>query len=215
MAILLAGGNVASATAQAVNLNLTFGVVSHLATDFLLPLASSLFAFALLSGISDGAVSSISKGVRSAFNWALGIATTVIIAASSMQSVVATAKDSAYLRAAKYAASGMIPVVGSTVSGALGTLAGGLSYLKSTVGIASVFVIISISLSPLVSLLLLRFAFSISLTFLEFTSCTGGVRVFSAFRSAIDALISVYCVAAVVYVSQVVIFIKGGAAIFA
>jgi len=214
-AILLAGGNSMSAAAQTVNLNITYSAVSIVSTEILLPLVSSLFAFSLLSGIGDSAVGSLSKGVRSFFNWVLGIVTTVIVAASAMQSVVATAKDSAYLRAAKFAASGMIPVVGGSVSGALGTLAGGLSYVKSTLGIASVLVIISVSLSPLVTLLLYRLAFSIAISFLEFTSCTGGVRVFSAFRSSIDALISVYCVSSLLYVFQIVLFIKGGAEIFA
>ena len=212
--ILLASGNPSSATVQSVNMSISLGAVSVLATNFLLPLCFSLFALSLLSGIGDGGASSLARGIRSLFNWGLGISTTVILGASSMQSVIASASDSAYLKAAKYAASGMIPVVGGAVSGALGTLAGGLSYIKSSVGIAAVMVVVGIILSPLISLLLYRISFSVCISFLEFMDCKGGVRLFSAFRSAYDALIAVYAVSGVIYIIQIVIFINGGASVF-
>jgi stage III sporulation protein AE len=212
--ILTAGGHVNTAATHAFNMNITFALVSELATSLLLPLAFSLFALSLLSGFDGGGVSVLSKNIKGIFMWLLGIAGAIIIGAVSMQSVIAGAQDSAYLRAAKYAASGMIPVVGSTVSSALATLAGGLSYVKSTVGVSAVLVIITLSLAPLIQLLLFRLAFSLSVSLLEFCGSVGGVRVFSAFRSALDALISVYAVSAVVYIAEIVVFMKCGVSVF-
>lgn len=211
--ILSAGGNVSSATTQAFNMNISLALVSQISTAVLLPIAFSLFALALASGI-DSSLGGVAKSLRSLFNWILGIAGTVIIAATSMQSVIARAQDTAYLRAAKFAASGMIPVVGSTVSGALSTLAGGLSYAKSTVGIYSVAVLVMMSAAPLVSLLLHRVALNVSASFLEFVGVGGGVRVFSAFRAALDALISVYVIAVVVYILEIVVFLRCGVSVF-
>ena len=212
--ILSAGGNLSSASVQAFNMNLTLAAVSKIFTSVLLPLSSAMFALSLAGSMDGGAVSSLAKGIKGFFNWVLGIASAVIIGAISMQSVVANAQDSAYLRAAKYAASGMIPVVGSTVSGALSTLAGGLSYIKSTVGVCAVMVIVTMALTPLVNLLLFRLAFSLSISFLETTGTTGGVRTFSAFRTSLDALISVYSVSVVIYVSEIIVFMKCGVAVF-
>ena len=212
--ILTAGGNINSAASQAFNMNITLGAVSYLTNSVLIPLVFALFALALAASADAGAVSSVAKGIKNVFMWVVGIATAVIIGAVSMQSVITGAQDSAYLRAAKYAAGSMIPVVGSTVSGALSTLAGGLFYVKSIVGVSSVTVIVTLALSPLVTMLLYRLAFSVSLTLLEFMGATGGVRTFSAFKSSLDALISVYAMASVVYISEVVVFMKSGVNVF-
>lgn len=212
--ILTAGGNVNTAASQALNMNITLGAVSYVSASLLIPLVFALFALALVSGMDGGAVSSVAKSIKGLFNWLLGIGTAVIIAAVSMQSIIAGAQDSAYLRAAKYAASGMIPVVGSTVSTALGTLVGGLSYVKSAVGVSAVMLIVTLALAPLVTLLLYRLAFSVSISFLEFMGAKGGVRSFSAFRSALDALIAVYALSAVVYISEIVVFMKSGVSVF-
>lgn len=213
-AILTAGGNINSAPVQALNMNITLSLIAKASSYLLLPLCFSLFSLALISSIDGGGVSAVAKGVKGAFMWLLGISTTVILAAVSMQSFIAGAADSAYLRAAKYAASGMIPVVGSTVSAALATLSGGLSYVKGALGISAVFIIISISLSPLISLLLHRLAFSVSISFLEYMDSSVGVRVFSAFRAALDALISVYVISIIIYISEIIVFIKCGVTVF-
>ncbi len=212
--ILLSSGNVNSSAAQAMNMNITLAVVSAAMPRLLLPLCFALFALALLGSLDGGGISSLSKSIKGLYMWILGIGTTVIIAAMSMQSVISGARDSAYLRAAKYAASGMIPIVGSTVSGAMNTLAGGLSYIKSTVGASAVAVIVLLSLAPLVKLLLIRLSFSVSISFLEFVSAPIGQRMLSAFRGALDALTALYASVSVIYISEMVIFLKSGVSVF-
>ena len=214
-AIMTAGGNISSAAAQSLNMNITLAAVSYVCSELLLPLSFALFSLAMASSVDCGAVGAVAKSVKNLFMWILGIGSTVVIAAITMQSVVAGAKDSAYLRAARYAASGMIPVVGSTVSSALAALAGGISYVKTTVGMSAVLVIIILAVSPLINMLLHRLSFSLAISFLELMNASGGVRVFSAFRSAIDALLSVYVVSVIVYISEIVVFMKCGVSIVA
>ena len=210
-----AGGAANTAAAEAFNMNLTLTIVERASTLLLLPISLALFALSLLSGLESRGISSVAGSLRGAFMWILGIGTAVVIGAVSMQSVIAGAKDSAYLRAAKYAASGMIPVVGSTVSQALATLAGGLSFVKSTVGIASVMIILSIALAPLISLVLYRAAISFGISFLQIAGSGGGVRMLSAFRTAADTLIAVYSMSTMIYISEIIIFVKSGVGAFA
>ena len=212
-AVNVASGNMNTASVQSFNMNLTLGIVGYGASAVLLPLALALFALALIGSIDSGPLSSAAKSIKSIFNWALGIGTTVILAAISMQSILASSADAVYLRAAKYAASG-IPIVGSTVSGALSTLAGGLGYVKSTVGIGSVVVILTLSIAPIIMLLLYRFSFSVCIGFLDLFGCTGGVRCFSAFRTAFDGVISIYVLSAVIYVFEIIVFMKSGVTVF-
>ena len=211
--IMTAGGNISSAAAQSLNMNVTLAVISYICTELLLPLSFALFSLAMASSLDSGAVGAVAKSVKNFFMWVLGIGSTVVIAAITMQSVVAGAKDSAYLRAARYAASGMIPVVGSTVSSALAALAGSISYVKTTVGVSAVLVIITLAVSPLINILFHRLSFSLTISFLELMNASGSVRVFSAFRSAIDALLSVYVVSVIIYISEIVVFMKCGVSV--
>ncbi|MBQ9733923.1 MAG: hypothetical protein IJV74_06790, partial [Clostridia bacterium] len=80
----------------------------------------------------------------------------------------------------------------------------------SSVGSASVVMSLILSLAPLVSILLYRLAFSICIIFLEFSGSSGGVRCFSAFKSALDALIAVYSMSTLVCIVELVVFVRGG-----
>lgn len=212
--ILAAGGAVNSAATQAFNMNIALGAVSYVSSSLLIPLVLALISLALVSSVDGGAVTAVAKWIKGAFGWVVGIGTAVIIGAVSMQSIITGAQDSAYLRAAKYAATGMIPVVGSTVSAALTTLTGGLSYVKSTVGVLSVMLIVVLATAPLISLLLYRMCFSVSISFLELVGANSGAKTFSAFRSAFDTLISVYALSALIYIAEIIVFVKSGVTVF-
>ena len=209
-AITTASGAVQSAGVQAMNMNITLGIVGSLAVDILLPLSFALLALSLVFSFGESGAGSVMKAIKNIFTFGLGIVTAISSAAIAMQTVVASATDSAALRAARYAAGGLIPIVGSSVSSALSTLAGGLAYAKSTVGAGAIFVLITLTVSPLVSLILYRLAFSVSVFLLEFLNMPRGVRCFSAYRTAIDAVISVYVMSTLVCIIQVIVFMKGG-----
>lgn len=208
--ISTSSGAVSTAGTQAFNMNLTLALIEKFCTGTLLPTSFAVFSLGFTASISEGGAGNVAKGVKSAFMWGVGLVGSLLAAVIAMQSVVASAADNATLRAARYAASGMIPIVGSTVASALSTLGGGMAYLKSTVGMGSVAVILVLSISPLVSLLLYRLAISACLTYLEFSGSVGGVRCYSAFRAALDTLIAVYSTSVLVCIIEVVVFVKGG-----
>ena len=208
--ISTSSGAVSTAGAQAFNMNLTLALIEKFCTGALLPASFAVFSLGFTASISEGGAGNVAKGVKSAFMWGVGLVGSLLAAVIAMQSVVASASDNATLRAARYAASGMIPIVGSTVASALSTLGGGMAYLKSTVGMGSVAVILVLSIAPLVSLLLYRLAISTCLIYLEFSGSAGGVRCYSAFRAALDTLIAVYASSVLVCIIEVVVFVKGG-----
>ena len=210
-AVNASSGAVSSAAVQAANMNITLAFIERFSVDALLPISLTVFTLTFIGAVGDSeAVLSIGRGVKSFFTWGIGIISTVLAAVISIQSVVASAADSAALRAARYAASGTIPVVGSTVASALATLGGGMAVIKGTVGGVSVAVILAVTLSPLIMLLMYRLSISVSIGLLQFSGSTGGVRCFSAIRSALDALIAVYSMSVLVAIVELVVFIKGG-----
>jgi hypothetical protein len=105
----------------------------------------------------------------------------------------------------------MIPMVGGAVSSALATLGGGLSVVRGAVGVGSVTVILGMTLSPLIMLLLYKLSLSIALVFLDSGGgMSGGVRAFSALKSALDALIAVYSMTVVIAILEVAVFLGCG-----
>jgi stage III sporulation protein AE len=209
--ILAAGGSYESAAMQAVNMNVALGIISFVESELIMPLVLSLFCLSAVAGLDGGVISKIARSVKGFFVFLSGIVTTVLAAALSMQSLITRSKDSAYLAAAKYAASGMIPMVGGAVSSALATLGGGLSVVRGAVGVGSVTVILGMTLSPLIMLLLYKLSLSIALVFLDSGGgMSGGVRAFSALKSALDALIAVYSMTVVIAVLEVAVFLGCG-----
>ena len=203
-------GSGQSAAVQATGFNFTLLLLEKLAVELLLPVSLALFTLSFVSSFATGGVSSVIKGIKNAYSWGIGIISATLAAVITMQSVVASARDTALLRAARYAAGGMIPVVGSTVASALATLGGGLALIKSSVGVSAVVVILMMTITPILYLLMHRAALSLGILFLEFSESEGGVRCFSSFRSALDSVIAVYCAACLIVLIQLTIFLFGG-----
>ena len=211
-ALTASGGGTASAAAQASGMSLTLGIVGGVASGLLLPLVSVIFALTFVGALSSaGPASAVSKTVRSIFNSILGILSFLLGTSLSLQSVIAAAGDSAAMRAARYAASS-IPVVGQTVSSSLSTLASGLSYAKSAVGVSAVSVIVGISVAPIIALAVFRISLDICASVAAMLTSPLSTYLCSL-KSALDALIGVFLFCGVVYTFQIILFMKCGVAL--
>ena len=209
LAVNTLGASPSTAAAQATGMGITLSIYSYLAENLLLPLVSATFVTSALSSV-DGAFSRISKGIKGAFLWIIGIFSTLVGAAFSLQSVIASGADNVVIRSAKYAISSTIPIVGGTVSGALGLLVGGTSYARSIVGGGAVAVVISLVISPLVTILMYRLCLKLGIVFSSFISNAGCSDVISSLLGAIDMLMAAYAFTAIVYIVELVAFLKGG-----
>ena len=197
------------ASAQAVGMTLSLEIYSFLSGSFLYSFVGALTAIAALSAIDPVGFGRIGASVRKAFLWCVGILTAFVGATFSLQSLISSYADSGVMRSARYAVSGMIPIVGSSISGALGVLAGGFAYLKGAVGGGGIAAIISLSLAPLIMLLLYRAALGVAIFFSEVCLTESG-GLFGAFAFALDAMIATYSLTVVIYVVQLTVFLMGG-----
>lgn len=207
------GGGVASASSLGGGMMISLSIIERVAEPIFSAVCGFGLAMSLLAAFGNDAVASVTRGVKNLFSWIVGIATALITGTLALQTVIGTATDSTAMRAARYAASGMIPVVGSTVSGALSTLAAGLTYAKSFIGVGAIFVIVTLALSPLIMLLLYRFALSAVITLSDFIGIGGSAKIFSAYRFVIDSVVTLYSLSALVYVLEIILFIKCGVAV--
>ena len=207
------GGGGSTASVQAVGMSTALSCVGGLVGKIFLSLSSFGMAISLLCAFGSEGINSVFKGLRGLFNWVTGIFTALLTATFSLQTLVASSADSAAMRAAKYAASGLIPVVGSTVSGAISTLSSGLSYAKGIVGGGAVAVILYMAIGPLALLLCYRLVISLCIILCDFMSVSLASKILTSFRFALDMTVTLYALSALIYLFEVIIFIRTGVAI--
>lgn len=200
-----------TASVQAFGMGITLGIYSFICSRFLSGLAIAIFVLSSASAIHP-LFTRFSRGARNVFLSILGILTVLIGATFALQTTIASSSDSAILRGAKYAVSSAVPVVGSAVSGTLGVLGGAVTYARGIVGGGAVAVIISLMLSPLVTVLLYRVCLKIGISLASLCSIDGAESAFSSFLGALDILIGVYSLTSVLYIVELVAFMKGGGA---
>lgn len=198
------------ATTQALGMGLTLGIYSYISTELCGGVAGAIFISSAASSI-DPIFDRFAIGLKKLFVTLMGVLTALVGAVFSLQSTLAVSTDSAVIRGAKYAISSAVPIVGSSVSGSLSLALGGAAYARGVVGGGAIAVVISIIISPLVTLLAYRFCLSIGVFFVGVLSLSGCERILSSFLGALDTLVAVYSMTSIIYIVELAAFLKGGA----
>ncbi len=152
------GGQVGEAVASHSALYLVTSFVSDFCIRFILPGGGILLALALASAVLPFDLTGVSRWIKRLFSLALALASAVLSAVLAFQTNISAARDGLALRAVRFAAGSFIPVVGASLGEAFRTVAGSLAFLKTTIGWASVAVVLGLLLPLLLSLLLFRFS---------------------------------------------------------
>ena len=85
--------------------------------------------------------------------------------------------------------------------------------LGVVIGVGSIWVLLSVFLSPLALLLMYRLMLSLSVSLSEIIGAKLSERCFSSFRFSLDTLISVHSLSLIIYVFQIILFVKSGVSI--
>lgn len=210
LAVNSLGASLTTASTQAIGMGLTLGAYSFITERLLGGITGAIFVSSALSSV-DVAFGRIARSVRNLFTWVLGVVTLLLGATFALQSTISASADTVAMRGAKYAVSSAIPIVGGAVSGALGLVSGGIAYARGIVGGGAIAVLLSLVISPLVTLLAYRLCLKLGVTFCSFCSIDACEGILSSFCGALDALIAVYALSSVIYLTELVAFLKGGA----
>ena len=113
------------------------------------------FALALAASVSGAAsLKSLCKVFHKTVVFAMGFATTLMAGLLSLQKIVGASADNIATDAAKFALGSVIPVVGSILTDALGTVLGCIKALRGSVGVVGIFVLLTLMLPVAVRVLL-------------------------------------------------------------
>ena len=198
-----------TATTQAAGMGITLSIYSFITSEIMTKIVFAVFVSSAASGI-DPIFGRIARGVNNILITSLGILTALVGATFSLQSAISASADSAIVRGARYAISSSVPIVGGAVSGALGIAIGGVSYARGVVGGGAIAVILSLMLSPLLLLFLYRLCLKAGAFLVSVTSSGECEGVICAFIGSLDCFIAVYALSCVIYIVELVAFLKGG-----
>ncbi len=141
---------------------------SQLSANFLAPLCGAILGVSTAGAVHPQLkLDKLGELIKKFIIWGLTLVMTIFMGVLSLQTAVSAASDNAAIKAAKFAVSQGVPIIGGTVSDAVNTLSTGLSILKSSVGVYGMIAAGAIILPVMAGLLCYKAAIILAQTLAE------------------------------------------------
>ena len=203
------GGNVSTASAGTGTLYVFLSACEILCAKAVMPLCCFLTALALCNALSPQiGMRGLSGAVKKTYTFSMGMTMTVLLASLSTQTTLTAAADSVTARAAKTVSGTMIPMVGGSVGETLRTVAAGVQYLKSVIGVGGIVFLLLLTLPTLAGLVLTRLAFLLSVGVAEMLGCDGEGRLLGELGPVWGCMIAAVAMSSVMFILALTIFVR-------
>lgn len=208
------GGNVSTATAGTGTLYVFVTVCETLCAKTVMPLCCFLTALALCNALSpETGMRGLASATKKTYTFLMGMTMTLLLACLSSQTTLTAAADSTTARAAKTVSATVIPMVGGSVGETLRTVASGVQYLKSVVGVGGILFVFLLTLPTLVSLILTRLVFLLCGGVADLLGCEGESRLLSELGTIWGCMIAAVAMSSVMFILALTIFVRTTVAI--
>lgn len=208
-AVLAAGGNAATATAGCGSLLLFLNLGENLCTSLFLPLVAASGGLAAVAWLPDGdRLRGLSACLKRVTTWAIGLFGAIFSAVLAFQTTLAAGADSVAARTVKFAVGSAVPVIGGVVGDTVRTVAGSLGYLKDTVGLLGILLLVLLVLPPLLRLLVHRVVLILGEAVAELLGCAGERKLLGEFAGASGTLLALLCGALLCFIFALVLFVR-------
>ncbi len=167
-ALLISGGNITAGSVMHPVILLIVETTATLIKNVFVPLVCMSNILMIVNNISDKIqLTRMVNLIKTIVSWALGTILTVFIIAVTLQGSLGAVVDGATQKAAKFAVSTFIPIVGKTLSDAAETVIGCTLLIKNAAGAAAMIGILLICLVPLLKIIALAGLFKAAGALLE------------------------------------------------
>jgi len=168
MALLVSGGNITAGGILHPAMLLVIEVTATVIRNVFVPLVYISAILTIVNNISEKIqLTRLVSLIKQIVSWSLGIILTVFIIAVSVQGTLGAVIDGATQKAAKFAISTFIPIVGKTLSDAAETVIGCTLVIKNAAGVGVMAGILLISVLPLIKIIALAGLFKAAGALLE------------------------------------------------
>jgi stage III sporulation protein AE len=208
-ALHVMGGNVGVAAAQNATLMLFLTVCENVCGRTVLPSSALCLCLAAASVLAPGLLpKGIGGMIKNGYTKTLGFIMLLLSFVLSTQTALRAASDSLAARTAKFVAGNLIPVVGGALGDSFRTVASGVSFLKSTVGVGAMLVLFLMLLPVLISLLTTRLSMQISVAVSDLLGCEAESRLLAELLHVWGLLIAVVSLCSVLLIFALTLFVR-------
>ena len=190
--VLTVSGRPASAAIYGGTMITVAEGASQIGSNILLPLCGIFLAISICGAVnSEINISSLTSNIKSFVTWGLGILLTIFVGLLGAGSLVTAASDTVAVKGIKFMAGSFIPVVGGTISDALGSVNSCMGLIKSSLGAYGIVAVIMLFVPPLLSCIAVKASLSLSASMAEILGVSGGKRLLSAASDAMALVIAI------------------------
>ncbi|MBR4296157.1 MAG: hypothetical protein IKT56_04885 [Clostridia bacterium] len=208
-----AGGNIGTAVAGVSSFSLFIAICENLCGITLIPVVGVCFAFSAAGAFSaQSGLGQISGAFKRIYTYGLGFLMSVMALVMGVQKHLTSKADILGSRAAKYAVSSFIPVVGATVGDSLRTVAASIEYIRGAVGGAAIVIILLLLLPTLISVALARCSVNIASTVANMLGCEKEGKLLSEIGNVYGYMIAVCSICSVMFIYALTLFVRCSAA---
>lgn len=208
------GGNVTAASASSAGLSVYLTVLEEAVGNSILPFCGFCMAFAVI-GTLDGNLrfGTLIGSLKKHYTLFLAGLMTLLLAMLGFQTLLAAKNDSLAMRGAKFAVGSMVPVVGGSVSELLRTVSAGVSYLRGTLGICAVLLILFSLVPLLIRLWLQSLCWQICAGIADLFGCDAEKKLLDEIASLCGYLLAAASICSSVLLLSCVLLVHCGAAV--
>ncbi|MBQ9279821.1 MAG: stage III sporulation protein AE [Clostridia bacterium] len=168
LALLVANGNIATVGMLKPVLLVMISFINVIVSKFILPVLFISAMVELVSNITENIdVSKLPQFMQKFCMWGLELMIVIFVGILSVEGTLAANVDGVTAKGAKAVVSTVIPVVGKALSDATDSILGAASITKNAIGVLGVIVILSISLVPLIKVLVMMLIFQVGSALVE------------------------------------------------
>lgn len=159
--IVASSGSVTSAAAYNTALMMVAEATVWISSEYIMPALSVCMSLGIIEAVNPSfGLTAVTDAIAKGVKFILGFVMTIFIGLLSLQSIIGTSADSLGIKAAKYFASNVIPVVGSAVADAYTTIRSSLGILRGGTGFFGIAAIFYIVMPIIIELVLMRLVFA-------------------------------------------------------
>ena len=208
------GGNVTAATASSASLSIYLTILEEAVGNSVVPFCGVCLAFGAVGAVNpELRLGSLLGSLKKHYTTFLAFLMMLLLSMLGFQTVLAARADSLAMRSAKFAAGNLIPVVGGSVSELLRTVSAGVSYLRGTLGICALLLIL-FSLFPMIARIWLSgLCWQLAAGVADLLGCQSEKKLLDETSSLCGYLLAAACICSSVLLLAVVLLVHCGSAI--
>ena len=203
------GGNVTSAIVH----NYGFIVFLSILENICILSLQSIIGICIVLNIAsvflkDNSLFFLSNTIKRAFTFFIGFIMLIFTTVISTQTLLATKADSLSSKTAKMLATHFIPLVGGAVGDSLKTAGASIEYLRTSVGIAFIVILILMILPTLISMILYKSVFTINNAIAGLLGCEREGKIIMEMSSIYGYVIAIISICSIILLLLLTTFAK-------